>query len=59
LRQVNADPDIIGAGVWAGVVAYLEFLFSDELSQIATQFAELGGLAAAILLGALVLYVMA
>ena len=50
--------DTVGAAIWAVVVAYVGLLFSSELTGIAVRFAELGGLAAGILLGVLVLFVL-
>ena len=35
----------IGATIWAGFFAYVGFLFSDQLVDVARRFAELGGLA--------------
>ncbi|MCZ6828894.1 MAG: VTT domain-containing protein [Gammaproteobacteria bacterium] len=48
--------DTAGAALWAAVVAWLGFLFSSQLTEIAVRFVELGGLAAGILVGALVLF---
>jgi membrane protein DedA with SNARE-associated domain/rhodanese-related sulfurtransferase len=43
--------DTLGAAIWAALTAYVGFLFSEQLVEIATRFAELGGVAAALLIG--------
>jgi membrane protein DedA with SNARE-associated domain len=50
--------DTTGAALWAGAAAYVGYLFSNQLSTIATRFAELGGLAAAIVIAALALFIL-
>ena len=50
--------DAAGATLWAAVVAYVGLLFSTQLAVITVRFAELGGLAAAILVGLLVLFIV-
>ncbi|MEO2173147.1 MAG: VTT domain-containing protein [bacterium] len=42
--------DLLGATIWAVVVAAIGFLFADELTAMATTFAELGGMALVIVL---------
>ena len=49
--------DIIGATLWACALTYIGFLFSNELTAIASRFAELGGIAAIIILGLFVAFI--
>ncbi len=49
--------DITGATLWAGALTYIGFLFSDELAVIASRFAELGGIAAIIILSLFVVFI--
>ena len=49
--------DLLGATIWAVVVAAVGFWFADELTSMATRFAELGGLALVIVLVLLVGFV--
>ncbi len=51
--------DTLGAFFWSGVVVWIGYLFSEQLTEIARRFAELGGLAAGILIGAIVLFIVA
>ena len=49
--------DILGATIWATLVAYIGLLFSEALTEVASGFADLGGLALAILIGAIGLFI--
>lgn len=49
--------DVLGAVIWAVVLATVGFLFADQLVEIATRFAELGGWALAIVIGLLIVFV--
>jgi membrane protein DedA with SNARE-associated domain len=51
--------DTLGAVIWAVVVAVTGFLFADQLTEVATRFTELGGLALAIVIGLLAAFVVA
>jgi membrane protein DedA with SNARE-associated domain/rhodanese-related sulfurtransferase len=48
--------DTIGATFWAALLAYIGFFFSNQLVEVATRFAELGGVAAAIVIGLFVVF---
>jgi membrane protein DedA with SNARE-associated domain len=50
--------DTLGATLWAAIIAYIGFLFSEELTAVATRFAELGGLATIIVVGLFAVFVV-
>ena len=50
--------DILGALLWACVLTWVGYLFSHQLTEIVTRFADLGGLAASLVVGAFALFIV-
>ncbi|MFT5134817.1 MAG: membrane protein DedA with SNARE-associated domain [Gammaproteobacteria bacterium] len=51
--------DVLGATLWASVLVYVGYLFSNELADIAGRFSELGVIAALMVAGTLILFILA
>ena len=49
--------DILGALIWAASLSYLGFLFSNEITELASRFAELGGIAVGIVIVSFSLFI--